>query len=120
MKAGKANCSCTTLEDNLKNALTELLILHLLGRREYFIKELTETLEERTKGVLKLVFPYSAMYRLIQDGHVVEGEKRIAPDGRKRQFYHITAAGLEYHHQLLAIYQRFIGSINTILNDPER
>lgn len=119
MKTEKSNCSCTTLEDNLKKALTELLILHLLRSREYFIGELTETLEYHTKGVLKLVFPYSAMYRLMQDGYVLESEKRIAPDGRKRQFYHISPTGLEYYQQLLEIYHRFIGSINTILDKSD-
>lgn len=120
MKTEKSNCSCTTLEDNLKKALTELLILHLLRHREYFIGELTETLEQRTKGVLKLVFPYSAMYRLLQDGYVLESEKRIAPDGRKRQYYQITATGQDYHQQLMEIYRRFIGSINTILDGAEQ
>ena len=113
-KAPPANS--TTLEQNLKKALTELLVLHLLNFREHFIGEITETLKERSGGVLKLVFPYSAVYRLQEDGYITDGEKRIASDGRRRQFYRITQQGRDYYRQLLDSYQDFIGGINTVLS----
>jgi PadR family transcriptional regulator PadR len=107
------------LEENMKKALTELLVLHLLNHREYFIGELTDTLERISGGVLKIVFPYSAVYRLQQADYVLESEKRIAPDGRKRQYYRITPLGRSYYRQLMDTYQRFIGGVNTVLNEQE-
>lgn len=115
MTKEKTHSSCASLEDNLKKALAELLILHLLSCREYFIGELTDTLDKLSNGILKLVFPYSAVYRLLQDEYILESEKRIAPDGRKRQYYHISQQGRNYYLKLLDTYQHFIGGVNTIL-----
>ena len=38
------------LEENLKKALTELLILFLFHEKEHYIGELSPLLEERSKG----------------------------------------------------------------------
>ena len=112
--------SSASLEDNLKKALTELLILHLLSQRDYFIGELSETLKHKSGGVLKLVFPYSAIYRLQQIGYITNGDKRIAHDGRKRQFFSISPQGQSYYKELLETYQRFISGVNTVLTDNDQ
>lgn len=111
--------SCVPLEENLKKALTELLILHLLAQRDYFIGELTETLKEKSCGILKVVFPYSAIYRLQQEGYISDSEKRIAADGRKRQFFSITQLGRQHYQHLYAAYQRFITGVNTVLENDK-
>ena len=116
MEAGKNMNTSPALEDNLKKALTELLILHLLNQRDYFIGELTETLNSQSNGVLKVVFPYSAVYRLLQDGHIVDCDKRIAPDGRKRQYYRISQQGREHYRCLENTYHSFIDGVNTVLH----
>jgi PadR family transcriptional regulator PadR len=116
MKTEKSQTNCVNLEENLKKALTELLILHLLNIREYFIGELSEALKEHSCGVLKISFPYSAVYRLQQDGYILDTAKRVASDGRRRQFYCITQQGREYYERLLASYRYFISGVNTVLN----
>lgn len=103
------------LEDNMKKAMTELLILHLLSKRDYYIGELTATLSEQSNGVLNIVFPYSAVYRLQQAGYIDDIEKRIATDGRRRQYFAITEKGREYHSQLLDLYKSFSASFDVIL-----
>lgn len=108
-----------SLEENLKKALTELLILHLLTRREYYIGELTSTLHEKSGGVLNIVFPYSAVYRLQQSGYIYESGKRSAPDGRRRQYFNITDEGRAYLKQLLAVYRSFSNGIAAILAEGE-
>lgn len=118
MKTDKSLTKSVTLEENLKKALTELLILHLLNNREYFIGELTEVLKEQSGGVLKLSFPYSAVYRLQHDGYILGSEKRIASDGRRRQYYCITQQGKDYYQKLMQSYNHFIGGVNTLLNPP--
>lgn len=115
MSTAKSPNSNVTLEENLKKALSELLILHLLNSREHFIGELTEKLERNSGGILRLVFPYSAVYRLQQEGHIADSDKRIAPDGRKRQYYHITAQGREHYLHLLDTYRQFIDGVNIVL-----
>ena len=106
-------------EENLKKALTELLLLYLLSQREYYIGELTETLRSRSTNALSIVFPYSALYRLQQADHIMESKKRIAPDGRRRQYYTITDSGRRYLHQLLQVYQKFINGVNAVLEEGE-
>lgn len=108
-----------SLEENLKKALTELLVLHLLSHREYYIGELTATLHEKSGGVLNIVFPYSAVYRLQQSGYIMESEKRNAPDGRRRQYLKITKKGRAYWKQLLEIYQGFSKGIAAVLTEGE-
>lgn len=108
-----------SLEENLKKALTELLILRLLSGRDYYIGELTATLKEKSHGTLTIVFPYGAIYRLQQSGHIRELEKRIAPDGRRRQYYQITEAGKAYLSQLIAIYTAFSKGVNAVLAEGD-
>ena len=81
------------LEENLKKALTELLILFLFGEGEHYIGELSPLLEARSHGTLSIVFPYAAIYRITAAGYLKESEKKTAPDGRLRQYYAITPGG---------------------------
>ena len=113
------NNTPVSLEDNLKKALTELLLLHLLSQRDYYIGELTATLHEKSHGVLTIVFPYGAIYRLLQSGFVRQTEKRNAPDGRRRQYYRITESGKAYFSQLLAIYSNFSQGVTDVLAGGE-
>lgn len=103
------------LEDNLKKALTELLILFLFGEGEHYIGELSPLLSARSHGVLTIVFPYAAIYRISQAGYLEETKKKKAPDGRLRQYYKITDKGRAYLQELLETYHVFFQGINDIL-----
>ena len=107
------------LEENLKKALTELLILHLLSEKDYYIGELTETISQKSRGALSIVFPYGAIYRLLQSGYIYESEKKTAPDGRRRQYFQITERGRTYERQLRSIYVRFSGGVASILGEGD-
>ena len=61
------------LEENLKKALTELLILFLFGEGEHYIGELSPLLEARSHGTLSIVFPYAAIYRITAAGYLKPG-----------------------------------------------
>lgn len=108
-----------TLEENLKKALTEMLVLSLLHRREYYIGELTADLEALSGGTLNIVFPYGVIYRMTRSEYIVESKKRTAPDGRLRQYYRITSAGEEYLIHLLAAYRRFTSGVSDVLKEVE-
>lgn len=115
----ESNSSPISLEENLKKALTELLILHLLSNRDYYIGELTATLSQKSGGALNIVFPYGAIYRLQRSGHICEIEKRNAPDGRRRQYYQITETGKAYLNQLIDIYTKFSKGVAAVLTEGD-
>lgn len=115
MNSPQANKNAISLEDNLKKALTELLVLHLLSERDYYIGELTSTLHDRSHGALNIVFPYGAIYRLQQYKYISESEKRTAPDGRRRQYFSITESGSQYLNQLRSLYSSFIHGVDAVL-----
>ncbi len=108
-----------SLEDNLKKALTELLILFLFSEEEHYIGELAPLLHTRSHGVLTIVFPYAAIYRLTQADYLAETKKKTAPDGRLRQYYHITKKGRAHLQDLLATYRTFFQGIDDILSGKE-
>lgn len=117
---GNSNLDNTlSLDENLKKALTEVLVLFLLSTKDYYIGELTSAIFEKSHGALNIVFPYSAIYRLQQSGFITEREKRLAPDGRRRQYYCITDAGREYLERLLLVYRRFSQGVSDILAEEE-
>lgn len=108
------------LEENLKKALTELLVLKLLSEKDRYIGELSAAIHDRSNGALTVVFPYGAIYRLQQAGYITEKEKRSAPDGRRRQYFTVTREGKNYLDQLLRTYARFAQGITDILAGGER
>ena len=107
----------SALEDNLKKALTELIILFLLSEKECYIGELTAAISIRSHGVLSIVFPYGAIYRLQQSGYIMESQKRNAPDGRRRQYLQITASGHTRLLQLLKTYWHFSKGVADLLGE---
>ena len=64
------------LEDSFKKAVTELLFLQLISERPYYIGELAEVIQKRSRSALSIVFPYAAIYRLIERGHIEEIKKQ--------------------------------------------
>lgn len=119
MSQPEANMPSISLEENLKKALTELLILQLLSKREYYIGELTSTLHEKSGSALTIVFPYAAVYRLLEDELIIESRKRIAPDGRRRQYYTITDRGRAHLTVLLDIYSNFSRGVAAVLAEGD-
>lgn len=111
------NKSVPPLEENLKKATTELLILHLLEQREYYIGELSAALHEKSDGALTVVFPYAAIYRLQDAEYISEVPRRIAPDGRRRQYFKITAKGIAYLNQLREVYAAFTRGVARIFDE---
>lgn len=109
--------AASLLEENLKKATTELLILCLLAQREYYIGELSSVLKEKSGGVLNIVFPYAAIYRLQKAGYITELPRRIAPDGRRRQYFGITPLGFDHLVQLKNVYVAFSNGVANIINE---
>ena len=49
-----------------------MLVLYLLSEREYYIGELTAVMREKSHRILNIVFPYAAIYRLLDEGFIQE------------------------------------------------
>lgn len=107
------------MEDNLKRAVTEMLVLTLLKREDLSASQIMQRVEEETGYVISLVSPYMLFYRLIEDGCILEAYKKIAPDGRRRQYYQITEGGKNYLQELTAHYHRLINGIALLLREGE-
>ena len=107
------------LEENLKKALTELLVLRLFSEKERYIGELPELIEARSHGDLSIVFPYAAFYRIYKAGLITEQKKRVAPDGRLRQYYAITEEGQAHLNALLDTYARISRAVSSVLEPLE-
>lgn len=112
------NGPTSQLEENMKKAVTELLLLTLLARKESYIGELTEQICQKSRNTLFLIFPYAAIYRLEREEYICETTKRIAPDGRRRQYFSITDNGRKYLEELQKAYLNFIDGVSYILEEP--
>ena len=112
--------SAAGMKENMKKAVAEMLVLFLLHERDMYIGEIPEELEKRSGGTFHIVFPYSVIYRMVKFDYIEELKKRIAPDGRKRQYYGITDTGRAYLKELYEVFMQFTGGINTILHFGEK
>lgn len=109
--------NCVSFEENLKKAVAEFLILRVLSERSCYIGEISEAIRTQSGEALNIVFPYSAIYRLESFGFIAEQPKRVAPDGRRRQYFAITDAGRERYQQQLVAYRNFAQGIDLLLKD---
>ena len=103
------------MEENLKKAISEMLVLALLHEREYYALELTRALTEKSGGGISIIFPYSILYRMIEQEYILELPKRIAPDGRRRQYYRITEAGRAYFQRNWAVYRAYTAGVDRLV-----
>ena len=103
------------MEENLKKALSEMLVLALLHERDYYALELSSAIAARSNGAIAVTFPYAILYRMIEQQYIRELPKRIAPDGRRRQYFGITEAGREYFQKIWAIYKAFTSGVDQLV-----
>ena len=103
------------MEENLKKALVEMLVLALLHQREYYAPELTQALTEFSGGAVNVSFPYAVLYRMIEQGYIQELPKRKAPDGRRRQYYGITLTGRQYFQENWNVYKAFTSGVDRLV-----
>lgn len=107
------------MEDNLKRAVTEMLVLTLLSREDMHASQITECIRRESGNTLRLASPYMLFYRLIENGYILEAYKKTAPDGRRRQYYQITEEGIRYLAELLSLYHRITNGVALLLGEEE-
>ncbi len=112
--------SSQSMEENLKKAVIEMLVMLLLDEEDMHSAQITQTLEERADESLNLSFPYALLYRLIECGYIREAYKKNAPDGRRRQYYQITEEGRNHLSVLLATYRRFSENMERLMKGGKK
>ena len=95
---------------------TAMLVLALLQEREMYGYEIIEELEKRSNQVFQL--KEGTLYPIL---HSLEKEKLVTardqetPSGRKRRYYHITAAGPQALDAKKEEWQTFSQAVTAIL-----
>ncbi|MCI8479436.1 MAG: hypothetical protein HFG08_00920 [Oscillibacter sp.] len=92
-----------------------MLVLSLLSREDMHAPQIIRSLEEESGRALTMTSPYMLLYRLIEKEYILEAYKKIAPDGRRRQYYQITEEGRGYLEALKAVYRRVSAGVEQLL-----
>lgn len=102
------------LIENLKKAVTEMLILSFFQLKSMNIEEISRCLDEKSHSICKIVYPYAAIHRLLDAKYITETSNRQIKDDRHRQYYKITKKGIQYLAELRAAYETFTQAVNNI------
>lgn len=92
-----------TFEAFFKRATSPLVVLKLLMEGSKYGYEITQELKKRSDGRYKIAILYPILYRLIEQGYIVEDKTEVV-DGRARNYYSITDEGRAYFEKTLKEY----------------
>lgn len=101
--------------ENLKKAVTEMLILSFLSKKDMTIYEILNILDKQSNSICKIQYPYGVIYRMSDRGYIEIAGKSIS-DERRRIHYRITDLGREYLDKITNEYNIFLSGINMILD----
>ncbi len=93
----------------------ELLLLSLLNKRPMHTLEILRYIDEKSDSICAISHPYNIFYRLLENGYIVEHEKKAAEDSRRRQYYAITKEGRAYYQEIRQEYEAFIQGASKVL-----
>jgi transcriptional regulator len=104
-----------TISSNIKRGSAELAILALLADCPLHGYEIAKRIERQTRGVLRfdVASLYPLLYRLEKRGWV-RGAWEAAPNGRKRRYYRLTAAGKKQLVPLRKQWRTFFDALNQL------
>ena len=103
------------MTENLKKALTEMLILSFLSKKDMTIYEILTILDKKSDGICRIQYPYGVIYRMSDRGYIEIAGKAVSDD-RRRIHYRITDLGREYLKKINGEYLNFNKGMNMILD----
>ena len=106
------------MAENLKKALTEMLILSFLSKKDMTIYEILHILDAKSNSICKIQYPYGVIYRMSDRGYIEIAGKAFSDD-RRRIHYRITDLGRDYLGRITEEYRTFLSGINMILDYVE-
>lgn len=85
-----------------------------------YVYRLSQELEKRSNSKYKMNFLYPVLYRLQEQGYIVEYSQEVTESHRTRNYYAITDEGKEYLKLLIAKYKELVQTVdNVILPDSD-
>jgi PadR family transcriptional regulator, regulatory protein PadR len=104
------------MDTELLKGTLSLLILSLLSRRSMYGYEIAATVHRDTDGAFtwREGSLYPSLHKLQADG-LIAGEWEEKETGRKRRYYHITAAGRAALQDKLQSWSELCRAVNCIL-----
>ncbi len=106
------------MTENLKKALTEMLILSFLSKKDMTIYEILNILDKQSGGICRIQYPYGVIYRMSDRGYIEIAGKAVSDD-RRRIHYRITDLGRDYLARIRDEYLAFSKGMNMILDYVE-
>ena len=107
----------TDIQEKLKRASLEMLILRLLSEEDMYGYQLKTEITERSCGCIALTegVLYPPLYRMIQKGYISERKETVCKR-RVRVYYHLEEAGKEYLNILIEEYEKYSKGVKMVLN----
>lgn len=102
------------MAENLKKALTEMLILSFLSKKDMTIYEILHILDSKSNSICKIQYPYGVIYRMSDRGYIEIAGKAFSDD-RRRIHYRITDLGRDYLSKITGEYHTFLSGIDMIM-----
>ena len=107
--------SYSEVSTNFKRGTTEMLLLALLTKQEWYVYELSRVLKEMSEGLFDIQIPslYTVLHRLQSKGYV---DTRAEMQGRRaRVYYRILPEGREHLIRIVAEYRSISRGISAVL-----
>ena len=114
-KGKKSGRNPANIQNALKKATTEMMVLHLLRQKPMYTYEMMSAIEERSGGDIVFNTLYLSIYRLEENGYIREDKKVMSEDNRTRIYFTITDAGSAYLDELVREYKRYTAALARIL-----
>jgi len=98
-----------SLRDQIRKGSTELLILGLLAERPMYGYQISQELEQRSKGYFEMKegLLYPTLHRMEKEG-LVSSQWQAAGEARRRKYYALTEKGGKMLREQTAEWQNFI------------
>ena len=107
--------STNEVSTNFKRGTTEMLLLALLTKQEWYVYELSKVLKKMSEGLFDIQIPslYTVLYRLQSKGYV---DTRTELQGRRaRVYYRILPEGREHLNKIVSEYYSISRGISAVL-----
>ena len=108
-----------SFEDYFKRATSPMMTLILLNEKPMYAYKLSRELEKRSNSTYQVSFLYPVLYRLQQQGYVIEYSQEITESHRTRNYYAITDKGKEYLQYMLEKYKELLAAVDTVIESAQ-
>lgn len=105
----------TTIQEAIKKASTEMLVLYFLRQKNMYTYELIGEIKKQSEGMFAYNTLYIAIYRLQEKGYIVETDKIVTSDNRTRVYFGITEGGQVYLQNSINVFHDTVGMLTDLL-----